>query len=61
MRVAEVGVVQTLQNLTDDSVGIDASVVPGLNDGIDSVLDNDLGDLSCGLVENIVKVVLIVS
>ena len=48
--IAEVWVVQTLQDGVGDMTRVDRRVVPRLDDRVDGVLDNDLGDFTCGLV-----------
>lgn len=54
----EVGVEQALENVLCDLLRRDAVVVPGLDDAINRVGDNSLGNLTRGLVQQQRKVVL---
>lgn len=56
--VAEVGVVEDLENVLGDRLGVLLVVIPSPHDTLDRVLDNDLGNLTSGLVEQKGKVVL---
>lgn len=50
--VVEVGVVEALEDLVRDVVGVDRGVLPRLDDGLHGVSDDDCSDLSSGLVQD---------
>jgi hypothetical protein len=45
--VVPVWVVEALENLVGDVVGVDGCVLPSLDDGLDRVRDDNRGDLAC--------------
>ena len=54
----KVGVEETLERILGNSLSGHTIIVPGLDDQIDSILDDSLGNLSSWLVEKECKVVL---